>query len=186
REAAKPAEAKSEPKAEHHKGHGEHADKGDKGAKESGKGAKAAAPAAAAAAPPPVPVEKKPVKGSLDDLLEGALSHKPAAAAAKPRVTDDDSPRASAAASAGPLAKGAVVAGMNSVKGKVSDCYNQFKVPGMAMVNVVIGKNGHVSSATVSGKFAGTPTGSCVEKAVKSASFPPSDGFTTPYPFQLK
>ncbi len=181
REEAKPAEAKSEPKSEHHKGHGEHA---DKAARDSGKGAKPAA-AVAVAAPAPVPAEKKPVKGSLDDLLEGALSHKPAAAA-KPRVTDDDSPRASAPASAGPLAKSAVVAGMNSVKGKVSDCYNQFKVPGMAMVNVVIGKNGHVSSATVSGKFAGTPTGSCVEKAVKSASFPPSDGFTTPYPFQLK
>jgi len=25
-----------------------------------------------------------------------------------------------------------------------------------------------------------------VEKAVKSASFPPSEGLTTPYPFQLK
>ena len=56
----------------------------------------------------------------------------------------------------------------------------------MAMVNVVIGKTGKVTSATVSGKFAGTPTGSCVEKAVKSASFPPSDGLQTPYPFQLK
>jgi hypothetical protein len=75
---------------------------------------------------------------------------------------------------------------MNGVKGKVADCYSQFKVPGMAMVNVVIGKNGHVSSATVTGKFAGTPTGSCVEKAVKTASFPPSDGLSTPYPFQLK
>jgi predicted Zn finger-like uncharacterized protein len=188
REAPKSAEAKSEPKGEHHKGHGEKADRGDKGeksGKESGKGGKPAAAAVAAAAPAPVPVEKKPVKGSLDDLLEGALSHKPAAAA-KPRVTDDDTPHASAPASSGPLAKSAVVSGMNSVKGKISDCYNQFKVPGMAMVNVVIGKNGHVSSATVSGKFAGTPTGSCVEKAVKSASFPPSDGLTTPYPFQLK
>jgi len=26
----------------------------------------------------------------------------------------------------------------------------------------------------------------CVEKAVKSASFPPSEGLNTPYPFQLK
>ena len=26
----------------------------------------------------------------------------------------------------------------------------------------------------------------CVEQAVKTASFPPSDGLTTPYPFQLK
>ena len=65
---------------------------------------------------------------------------------------------------------------MNGVKAKVSDCYNQFKVPGMAMVNIVIGKNGKVDSATVTGKFAGTPTGACVEKAVKTATFPPSDG----------
>ena len=64
--------------------------------------------------------------------------------------------------------------------------FSQFKVPGMAMVNVVIAKNGHVSSATTTGKFAGTPSGSCVERAVKSASFPPSDGLSTPYPFQLK
>ena len=56
----------------------------------------------------------------------------------------------------------------------------------MAMVNVAIGKTGKVTSATVTGKFAGTPTGACVEKAVKSASFPPSDGLQTPYPFQLK
>jgi hypothetical protein len=54
------------------------------------------------------------------------------------------------------------------------------------MVNVVIGKSGKVTSAAVTGKFAGTPTGQCVEAAVKTASFPPSDGFTTPYPFQLK
>ena len=75
---------------------------------------------------------------------------------------------------------------MNSVKPKVAACYSEFKVPGMAMVAVVIGKSGKVTSATVSGKFAGTPTGACVEKAVKSASFPPSDGLQTPYPFQLK
>jgi hypothetical protein len=56
----------------------------------------------------------------------------------------------------------------------------------MAMVNVVILKSGKVGSATVTGKFAGTPTGSCVEKAVKGAAFPPSDGLTTPYPFNLK
>ena len=80
----------------------------------------------------------------------------------------------------------AVMRGMNAVKPAVARCYERYQIPGMAMVNVVIGKNGHVSSATVTGKFAGTPTGSCVEKAVKSASFPPSDGLTTPYPFQLK
>jgi predicted Zn finger-like uncharacterized protein len=194
REAPKAAETKPEAKpehAEHHRGKGEH------GARESGSGTgsgagrkgsdegkKAVAEGGKAVAPEPV--EKKPAKGSLDDLLEGALNHKGGGGAAKPRVVEDDSPRRSESGGGGPLTKGAVVAGMNSVKGKIGDCYQQFKVPGMAMVTVVIGKSGHVSSATVTGKFTGTPTGSCVERAVKSASFPPSDGLTTPYPFQLK
>jgi hypothetical protein len=150
--------------------------------------------AAAVAAPAPEPETKKPAKGSLDDLLEGALSGKKPRSRPSNNNSDDESPggsrRSSAsapeAAAAGPLAKSAVVSGMNGIKGKITDCYNQFKVPGMAMVNVVIGKNGKISSATVIGKFAGTPTGSCVEKAVKSASFPPSEGLTTPYPFQLR
>jgi len=104
---------------------------------------------------------------------------------------DDDSGSRSrgggeSAGGGGPLAKSAVVAGMNGVKGKVANCYNQYKVPGMAMVNVVISKSGKVTSANVTGKFAGTPTGSCVEAAVKSASFPASDGLSTPYPFNLR
>lgn len=143
-----------------------------------------------ASGPAVAPVESptaKPAKGSLDDLLESALTGKQKAAG-KPRVEDDSSSRRAAPepAGGGPLSKAAVVGGMNGVKPKISECYQQFKVPGMAMVNVIIGKNGKVSSATVTGKFAGTPTGSCVERAVKTASFPPSDGLTTPYPFTLK
>jgi hypothetical protein len=56
----------------------------------------------------------------------------------------------------------------------------------MAMVNVVIAKSGKVTSAVVTGKFAGTPTGACVERAVETARFPRSDGLSTPYPFLLK
>jgi predicted Zn finger-like uncharacterized protein len=181
--AAAPAAAAKPEHAEHHKGHGEHGAK--KGGGDEGKSESKKAVAEAAAAPSPV-AEKKPAKGSLDDLLDGALNHKSSGGSAKPRVDEDSARKSESAGGGGPLSKGAVVAGMNSVKGKVGDCYQQFKVPGMAMVNVVIGKSGRVSSATVSGKFAGTPTGACVEKAVKSASFPPSDGFTTPYPFQLR
>ncbi len=182
--AAAPAAVGAKPeKGEHHHGK-EHAGKetGKKSGGEDGKKAAAATPAVAAAEPE----AKKPAKGSLDDLLDGALNHKSGGSSSpKPRV-DDDGPRHSDSGGGGPLAKGAVVAGMNSVKGRVADCYQQFKVPGMAMVNIVIGKSGRVSSASVTGKFAGTPTGSCVEKAVKTASFPPSDGLSTPYPFQLK
>jgi predicted Zn finger-like uncharacterized protein len=178
-EAAKPAEPKHG-SGKHGKG-GKERKGGSASSESGGKSGGASAPVAAAA-----PEEKKAAKGSLDDLLENALAGKKS----RPRpAADDDSPKKgadSSSSSAGPLSKSAVVSGMNSVKPKINDCYSQFKVPGMAMVNVVIGKSGKVSSATVSGKFAGTPTGTCVEKAVKSAGFPPSDGLTTPYPFTLR
>ena len=152
----------------------------------SGAGVGVAGPAAPAVTPME-PEKPKPAKGSLDDLLEGALSGRKA----RPKVEDDSpagkkAPGGEAAGGGGPLAKGAVVAGMNAVKAKVATCYAQFKVPGLAMVNVVIAKSGKVSSATVTGKFTGTPTGTCVEGAVKTASFPPSDGLNTPYPFNLR
>jgi len=158
----------------HHGGKGKEAKKGGGGDEKKG--------AAAAVATNSEPAEKKPAKGSLDDLIDGAVSSRHGGGGR--HVSDDDPSKT--AVSAGPLSKGAVVSGMNSVKPKVAACYSEFKVPGMAMVNVAIGKSGKVTSATVTGKFAGTPTGACVEKAVKSASFPPSDGFQTPYPFQLK
>jgi predicted Zn finger-like uncharacterized protein len=165
---------KGEHEHEHHHG-GKGKESGKKGDDKKGS-------AAAAVAVNSEPAEKKPPKGSLDDLIDGAVSSRHGGGG-HAKVSDDDS---KAAAPAGPLSKSAVVAGMNSVKPKVAACYNEFKVPGMAMVAVVIGKSGKVTSATVSGKFAGTPSGACVEKAVKSASFPPSDGLQTPYPFQLK
>ena len=155
----------------------------------SGEGAGRGESSGPSSSGPAEPDRAKPAKGSLDDLLEGALSNK-----ARARAADSDSGGGNkrvagggeSAGGGGPLAKSAVVAGMNGIKGKVAACYNQYKVPGMAMVNVVIGKSGKVSSASVTGKFAGTPTGTCVESAVKSASFPPSEGLTTPYPFNLR
>ncbi|MEO8211777.1 MAG: GYF domain-containing protein [Myxococcales bacterium] len=163
--------------------------RGGGGPAAEGKAAGGGAVAASSGAAAGEQEKAKPAKGSLDDLLEGALNGRKGKA-----KVDDDGPGAGggkkqageSGAGAGPLAKGAVVAGMNGVKGKVGACYEKFKVPGMAMVNVVIGKNGRVSSTTVTGKFAGTPTGTCVENAVKTASFPPSEGLTTPYPFSLR
>src|SRR5450631_654310 len=166
----------------HHGGKGGKEAKEGKEGKEGKKGGGGDEKKGAGAVAASEPAEKKTAKGSLDDLIDGAVSSRHGGGSGRPKVSDDDKP----AVSAGPLSKGAVVAGMNGVKPKVAACYSEFKVQGMAMVNVVIGKTGKVTSATVSGKFAGTPTGSCVEKAVKSASFPPSDGLQTPYPFQLK
>ena len=160
---------------------GHHGSKSSGGGKDAKKGVaadekKGSGPVAAIAEPP------RPAKGSLDDLLNGATK----SGGKGPKVSDDDGPKKGGGESAGPLSRNALVAGFNSVRPKVANCYNQFKVPGTAMVNVQIAKSGKVTSATVTGKFAGTPTGTCVEAAVKTASFPPSDGFSTPYPFQLK
>ena len=173
---SKEAKDGKEPKeSRHHKTSGG-------GAKESKKPSgggdeKKPGPVAAIAEPP------RPAKGLLDDSLNGATK----SGGTRPKASDDDKKGGGGGdSSAGALSKTALVAGLNSVRPKISACYNQFKVPGTAMVNVVIAKNGKVTKADVTGKFAGTPTGTCVEAAVKTASFPPSDGFSTPYPFQLK
>ncbi|HEY7375057.1 MAG TPA: hypothetical protein VIF57_23045, partial [Polyangia bacterium] len=176
--AAKEGGGKEEKSGKEKGGH--HSSKSSGGGKDAKKGVateeKKAGPVAAIAEPP------RPAKGSLDDLLNGATK----SGGKGPKVSDDDGPKKGGGESAGPLSRNALVAGFNSVRPKVANCYNQFKVPGTAMVNVQIAKSGKVTSATVTGKFAGTPTGTCVEAAVKTASFPPSDGFSTPYPFQLK
>jgi hypothetical protein len=85
-----------------------------------------------------------------------------------------------------PIRKAAIVSGMNAVKPQIARCYAAYGVPGMALVNAVIAPSGLVSSANVTGRFADTPTGACVEQAVLTARFPPSDGIATPYPFQLR
>src|SRR5262249_36589518 len=118
-----------------------------------------------------------------DDLLNNAAPK----AANRPKVSDDGGgSKSGGGESAGPLQQHALGAGFNAVRPKGAACYNQFKGPGPAIGNVVIGQGGKVTKAEVTGKFAGTPTGECVSAAVKTASFPPSDGFSTPYPFQLR
>ena len=92
----------------------------------------------------------------------------------------------SAEPAGGGAARKARCLGDNASNRRSRNCYALYKHAGLAMVNVIIAKSGKVASAVVTGKFAGTPTGSCVESAVKSASFPPSDGLTTPYPFTLR
>jgi hypothetical protein len=86
-----------------------------------------------------------------------------------------------------PLRRSALVAGLDAVRPSVSACYQAYQPPATVMVNVVIARNGRVSSATAMGNFAKTPTGACVERAVKAARFPRSSGFVaTPYPFRLE
>src|SRR5262249_25616551 len=79
--------------------------------------------------------------------------------------------------------------GMAAVKPHVNACYSQFNVPGIVNGTVTINPSGRVAAASAKDKFAGTPTGDCVARAVRAASFPrfkPSTGqMTVDYPFLL-
>jgi len=77
--------------------------------------------------------------------------------------------------------------GMRSIKPKVQDCYDRYKVPGKARIMVTIGQDGRVTSTTLKGVFAGSQTGSCVKRAASSALFPRFKGrpITISYPFNL-
>jgi predicted Zn finger-like uncharacterized protein len=83
------------------------------------------------------------------------------------------------------LTQSDIVNAMKGVQPKVQLCANQFKVPGTAMATISVAAGGKVNNATVTGKFAGTPTGDCVAVAAKSAKFPPCQSMTFPWPFTL-
>jgi hypothetical protein len=64
--------------------------------------------------------------------------------------------------------------GMSSPANKAKGCYKGTQ--GTAMVKLTVAPSGSISKLTVSGDFAGKPEASCVESALKGASFPPWDG----------
>ena len=125
-------------------------------------------PAAVVAAAPARETPKKKGGGDdLDTLLDGATGGKSDsprhAAAAAPAEDDASLPEQ--------LGKSDIVSGMQPATTKARACYEQFKVPGTAMVKIVIIKSGKVQSASVGGALAGTPSGDCVAHAIRSASF---------------
>jgi hypothetical protein len=151
----------------------------------------------------------KHFEGSLEDACNEADEHKRQFPKHQPRVEDigefGQAPKCpahrgpfSATASCADQCKGTtdptgtqltkcdIVCGMTAIMSRVLACYSEYKVPGMAMVHVAISK-GHTLAATVTGSFAGTPTGACVEKAVKAATFAKAKNDSTiDYPFMLR
>jgi len=144
-------------------------------------------PAAKAAEAPAAPAPKKSGKhDALDDLLNDASPEsKPAPKRAAAR---EESGGGEDSSLPDQLDKGQIVSGMQKVKGRVQGCFEQYKVPGMASVALTIAGSGRVSSANVTGQFAGTPTGDCVARAVKAASFPKFKGSpqSIVYPYVLR
>jgi hypothetical protein len=58
---------------------------------------------------------------------------------------------------------------------------------GVATVQITVAHTGRVANAVVSGPLAGTPTGSCVARAVRTARFPEfsRETFALTYPFRI-
>jgi predicted Zn finger-like uncharacterized protein len=113
---------------------------------------------------------------SIDDMLGEVGSKKPPAVEEAPKPPP---PKLVA------LTTSDIVNAMKGVQPKVQNCANQFKQPGTASAQITVAAGGKVTSVTVTGKFAGTPTGSCVEAAAKSAKLPACQPMTFPWPFTL-
>jgi hypothetical protein len=150
-----------------------------KGSSETAPSAKGDKPAPETAAPPPAPAKPRGRGGSIDDLLTQVGTAKGGGEEPKPRKP----PPTTAALPA--LSQSDIVSAMKAVQPRVKECYNQYKVPGIANVSISVAKGGRLASATVTGKFAGTPSGTCVEAAAKTAKFPPCEAMSFPWPFQL-
>jgi predicted Zn finger-like uncharacterized protein len=132
-----------------------------------------------AADPPP----RKP-KDDIEALLEAASGgSRRSSAPARREVEDAPAPSGEKLP---PLGREEIVKGMNGVLPKARDCYAQFKVPGVANAKITVNSGGRVTGVNVSGKFAGTPSGNCVESAIKTARFAQSAGLTFDYPVPLR
>lgn len=162
---------------------------GDKGAaKGSDVVAATAPPVSTTQSPPKGGSSAKPSKGgdtTLDDLLDGATGGSGKTSSRKP--AQEDSGGGSDANLPDQLSRDDIKKGMSSVQSKAKACFQQYHVPGTALVAVVIGQGGKVQDADVKGVLAGTPTGDCVQKAVKSANFGRFKGspMSVTYPFVL-
>jgi len=86
-----------------------------------------------------------------------------------------------------PLTRDQIKLAMKQIRPRIEECYRQHQQRGVAQVRIEVGNGGTINSAAVSGRpFAGTPTGDCVETAVKSVSLPASAGMTFHYPFPVR
>lgn len=148
---------------------------GDKQA--GGKGKEKAGGAGGAGAGSGAP--KGPGGDSMEDLLAAASG-----GAQKPTEGGDTGP-------AKPEKTGLdgkdIRSGMGAVAKQAQACFDQHGVAGHVKIKATVDPSGKVTKADATGEFAGTPTGSCVASAAKSASFPEWSGapMTISYGFTL-
>jgi hypothetical protein len=105
-------------------------------------------------------VAKRPIKVKAPDDRPGASGKK--LSSDKPRP---DGP---------PPSRDDVERALAAVAGKARACAGG--TPGTVSLRLTVAPSGRIAQVTVTGPFAGTPAGACVERAVRTATFPPWDG----------
>ena len=150
-------------KAKDHKQH-ERGDK-DRDKKDSGSDAKKPekAPTSSSDTKKPGPADKQ--GESLDDLLRGAGVDPDANKKQQAPKLDKKE-----------LTAADIRTAMSALNGKAQACYAKYGVSGSVAVKLMVAPSGEVKKASVTGSFAGTPTGDCVQKVAGGAKFPAWDG----------
>lgn len=92
---------------------------------------------------------------------------------------DKDAPKCKAGAASAPetvpaLTREMVREAMEPVMQGARACYAKFKTAGNARLELSIAGDGAIASFTQTGDFKGSPMGACIDAAVSSAVFPPS------------
>jgi len=72
---------------------------------------------------------------------------------------------------------------MGGLEGKAKACYKGTQ--GNALIKVTVSPAGQISKISVGGEFANKPEAGCIEKAFKSATFPPWDGAPMSYTYAV-
>jgi hypothetical protein len=113
---------------------------------------------------------------------------RPAATLAAGAAASAGSPSSTAAAGRTHLSKTDIAAAMDVIRPQVFACYEKFQVPGLAQLSYEVAGNGTVQTIRLAGVFDGTPTGTCVVDAARSARFPTFEGERQQfnYPFFLR
>ncbi|HET6283537.1 MAG TPA: hypothetical protein VFH73_21450 [Polyangia bacterium] len=127
--------------------------------------------------PPSTGAADKPAAGRQDESCARARAAETTAAAP---AGDGELPAQ--------LTTAQIAQSMDHIRSEVYACYEKYQVAGNAQLAYVVGGNGMVKSIRVTGAFDGTPTGTCVLDAGKTAKFSrfkaASQSFT--YPFFLR
>jgi predicted Zn finger-like uncharacterized protein len=161
-----------------------------RGPRKSSSGARGGSHHETSSSPPPSepkaaqkPAPKKGGGDTLDELLAGAVKGQTSGG----KTSGGEQQAAPAEDLPETLSRSQIQSGMSGIRPRVQACNAQYRVPGTVTVALTISRAGRIQTANVTGRFAGTPTGQCVEKAVKSATFPKFSGapVSIDYPFVM-